>query len=152
MRTILFLVALVAAPAFAQGSIFPSKTTKRLARQLEPGNVSEEVKAFLKASMKDHAKEMKDLSVAVAIVNFADTQRLAQAIANQPRLDPSIGPAAKLPPRYFELQALQKKTAQDLSDVAKGNDMSATLERYSELVEHCMACHAAFKTQVGGTK
>lgn len=147
MRTILLLAALVAVPAFAQGSIFPDKATKKMARQLEASTVSEDVRAFLKLKMKNHAKEMKDLSVAVATVNLEEASQLAQDIANQPRLDPSVGAAVKLPPRFFELQALEKKSAQELAYAAKANEMSGTLEKYGQLVEHCMACHAAFKTK-----
>jgi hypothetical protein len=100
--------------------------------------------------MKNHAKEMKDLSVAVAVVNFVEVQKLAQDIANSPRLDPAVGPSAKLPPRFFELQDLEKKGAQELADAAKAGEMTPTLEKYTQLVEHCMACHAAFKTTVKG--
>ena len=150
MRTLLLLAALVAAPALAQGSIFPDKGTKKAAKLFEAGNVSEEVRAFLQVKMKNHAKEMKDLSVAVSTVNFPDVQRLAQDFANAARLDPSVGPAAKLPPRFFELQDLEKKSAQNLAAAAKAGAMTGTLEKYGQLVEQCMACHAAFKTKVEG--
>ena len=150
MRTILLLAALVAASAFAQGSIFPDKTTKKVAKQFEANSISEDVRAFLQVKMKNHAKEMKDLSVAVAVVNFVDVQKLAQDIANSPRLDPAVGPSAKLPARFFELQDLEKKGAQELADAAKAGEMTPTLEKYTQLVDHCMACHAAFKTAVKG--
>jgi hypothetical protein len=147
MRTLLLLAAL-AAPAFAQGSIFPDKNLKKAAKQLEANSVSQEVRDFLKLKMKAHSKEMQDLSVAVATVRLVDVQRLAQDIANEPRLDPSVGPAVKLPARYFELQDEGKKKAQALADVAKANEMSGTLEKYGQVVENCMACHAAFRAQV----
>lgn len=145
MRTFLVLVAL-AAPAFAQGSIFPDKSTKKAARQLEPGTVSEESRAFLKARMKHHSREIQELSVAVATLRLAEVQRLAQEVANQPRLDAVAGPAAKLPPRFFELQDDLRKNAQALSDAAKGNNEPSVIhEKYSAVVENCMACHSAFK-------
>lgn len=148
MRTTLLLAALVAAPAFAQGSIFPDKNLKKAAKQLEASSVSQEVRDFLKLKMKAHSKEMQELSVAVATVRLTDVQRLAQDIANEPRLDPSVGPAVKLPPRYFELQDEGKKKAQALSEAAKANEMSGTLEKYGQVVENCMACHAAFRAQI----
>lgn len=150
MRTILLLAALVAASALAQGSIFPNKGTKKAAKLLEASTVSEDVRAFLQVKMKNHAKEMKDLSVAVATVNFVEVQQLAQDIANEPRLDPAVGPSAKLPARFFELQDVGKKSAQDLADAAKAGEMSGSLEKYNQVVENCMACHAAFKTTVKG--
>ncbi len=148
MRTSLLLVAALAAPAFAQGSIFPDANTKKAAKQLEWGTVSEESKAFLKSKMKHHGKELKDLSIAVATVRLPEVQRLAQDIANQPRLDATSGPAMKLPPRFFELQDELRKNAQALSDAAKANEMSGTHEKFSLVMENCMSCHAAFKAQV----
>ena len=149
MRTLLLLVAL-AAPAFAQGSIFPDKNLKRAAKQLKADTVSEEARAFLKLKMKNHSKEMQELSVAVATVKLSDVQRLAQDIANEPRLDSSVGPAMKLPARFFELQEELRKQAQALSEAGRANEMSGTLEKYSEVVETCMACHAAFRAQLAG--
>ena len=150
MRTINLVVLLLAAPAFAQGSIFPDKNQKLVARQLEASAITEDVRAFLKLKMKAHAKEMKGLSVAVATVRLGEVQRLAQDIANAARLDANTGSAAKLPPRFFELQEEGKKRAQALADAAKADEMSGTLEKYSAVVENCMACHAAFKAQVQG--
>lgn len=150
MRALL-LLAVFAAPAFAQGSIFPDEATKKAARLLEPGAISEENRDFLRSKMKDHSKEMKDLSVSVATVKLADVQRLAQAMANEPRLDRAVGPAAKLPARFFELQDLLRKTSQELADTAKANDMSATSLKYHQVVELCVSCHASFKAQVQHT-
>ena len=143
MRTLL-LVAALAAPAFAQGSIFPDTNTRNAARQLEPKEVSAEARALLKTKMKNHAKEAQQLSLAVALVRLPEVARLAQDIAVEPRLDPAAGSAAKLPPRFFELQDELRKRATALSEAAKANEMSGTLERYTALVENCMACHAAF--------
>lgn len=145
MRPLLVLIALVAAPAFAQGSIFPTPSTKKAAKQLELANVSEESKTFLRTKMKNHGKELQELALAVATVRLPDVQRLAQDIANQPRLDSSSGPAMKLPARFFELQDDLRKNAQALSDSAKANDASVTHEKFSQVMENCMACHAAFK-------
>ena len=146
MRTLLAILTFVAASAaFAQGSVFPDANTRKAAAQLEPANVSQEARAFLKTKMKNHGKEMKDLSVAVATVNLAQVQKLAQDIANQPRLDSSTGPAAKLPPRFFELQDELRTNAQGLADSAKAGEMSGTHAKFSAVMENCMACHAAFK-------
>lgn len=145
MRTLLLVAALVAAPAFAQGSIFPDAKTKKAAKQLEAAHVSEESRAFLKGKMKNHGKEMQELTIAVATVRLSEVQRLAQEVANQPRLDSTSGPAMKLPPRFFELQDELRKNAQALSDAAKANEMTGTHEKFSAVMENCMACHAAFK-------
>lgn len=131
--------------ALAQGSTAAPKALPEPVKQLEPEVVSAEAKAFLKFKMKNHIKDMKNLSVAMATVKLHEVQRLAQDIANQPRLDPATGPAAKLPPRFFELQDLLKKTAQELADAGKDNQLGTSLEKYQQLVAQCVACHAAFK-------
>lgn len=149
MRTgLLFGLVAVASPVFAQGSIFPDKATKEVMKQFEPESVSSEARAFLKMKMKNHVKDMKDLSVAVATIKLGDVERLAQGIANQPRLDPNVGQATQLPPQFFELQNLLKQTAQELADAGKANDMHASVDKYRELVGQCVACHAAFRAQV----
>jgi len=144
----LFLIAALAVPAFAQGSIFPDKNLKKAARQLEPSTISEDARALLKLKMKSHAKEAEKLSLAVATVRLAEVQRLAKDISLEPRLDPAAGAAVKLPPRFFELQDELKTRATALSDAAGDGQLSGTLERYGQLVENCMACHAAFIHQL----
>lgn len=146
MRALL-LIAALAAPAFAQGSIFPDKNLKKAARQLEASTISEDGRALLKQKMKSHAKEAEKLSVAVATVRLAEVQRLAQDIALEPRLDPAAGAAVKLPPRFFELQDELRKRSEALSEAARANELSGTLEKYGQLVETCTACHAAFVTE-----
>lgn len=142
MRTLILCLAL-AAPAFAQSSIFPSKAQKQMAKRLEPATVTEESRAFLRTKMKAHAKDMKELSLAVATANADDVKRLAKWLADEPRLDPAVGPAAKLPARFFELQEAQKKAATDLSEAAQ--DVDAMQAKFGVLIEQCVACHAAFK-------
>lgn len=144
----LFLIAALAVPAFAQGSIFPDKNLKKAARQLEPSTISQDARALLKLKMKSHAKEAEKLSLAVATVRLAEVQRLAKDISLEPRLDPAAGAAVKLPPRFFELQDELKTRATALSDAAGDGQLSGTLERYGQLVENCMACHAAFIHQL----
>lgn len=144
----LFLIAALAVPAFAQGSIFPDKNLKKAARQLEPSTISEDARALLKLKMKSHAKEAEKLSLAVATVRLAEVQRLAKDISLEPRLDPAAGAAVKLPPRFFELQDELKTRATALSEAAGDGQLSGTLERYGQLVENCMACHAAFIHQL----
>jgi|GEM_PF-4364573 hypothetical protein len=152
MRTLLLLAAVFAAPAFAQGSIFPDKATKDAAKKLEPQVLADETRLFLKGKMKGHNKEMRDLTIAVATAKLSEVQRLAQGLANAPRLDRSMGQSAKLPERFFELQDLLKKTSQELSDAGKANDMNASVEKFQTLITHCVACHASFKAQVQSGK
>ncbi|MFO0593891.1 MAG: hypothetical protein U0228_01265 [Myxococcaceae bacterium] len=150
MRTALLTLLTLAAPALAQESIFPTKSEKDAAKQLEPEVLSNENKAFLKGKMKNHIKDMKDLSIAVATVKLKEVERLAQGIANAPRLDRNMGEASKLPTRFFDLQDELKKKAQTLADAGKANDMNASLAGYQDLISTCVMCHATFKAQIEG--
>jgi hypothetical protein len=149
MRTVL-LLSLLAVPAFAQGSIFPDKATQDAARKLEPDVVSDEARAFLKGKMKGHNKDMRDLSIAVAIAKSSEVQRLAQGLANMPRLDRAAAASVKLPERFFELQDQLRKTAQELSDAGKAEDVKLSVEKYQALVAQCVSCHLSYKAQVQG--
>lgn len=149
MRSFLLVLCVaVSGSALAQGSIFPDQATKDAARKFTAENVSEGSRVFLKSKMKNHIKDMKELSIAVATIRAAEVQRLAQGIANTPRLDKNTGAANQLPDRFFELQEELKKNAQALSDAGKDNNMDGMLTGYQNLVSTCMQCHAAFKAQV----
>lgn len=139
------LVACSAVSAFAQSSIFPSESTRKAARQFEAQTVLEESRAFLKTKMKNHGAELRDLALAVATLRFSEAQRLAQELANQPRLDPTSGPAMKLPTRFFELQDELKKNAQAVADAAKASSVNDTHAAFSRVVDTCMSCHVAFR-------
>lgn len=144
MRTLILLSALVSQAALAQSSIFPTKEELDVARKLDPAAVTVEAKRFLKSKMKGHAKDMKDLTVAVSTVNYAAAARAAQLVANQPRLDPAVGPAASLPQGFFAMQDLLKRSAQGLADSAKEENLDQMVEQYQYVVVVCAACHVAF--------
>lgn len=152
MRSLILIPLVVAAHAFAQGSIFPDKATKDAARKLEPEVVSDEARAFLKGKMKGHNKDMRDLSIAVAIAKTSEVQRLAQGLANMPRLDRTAASGAKLPERFFDLQDQLRKTAQELSDAGKAGDVPLSVEKYQALIAQCVTCHTSYKAQVQTSK
>lgn len=153
MRTLLVSILLVlSSSALADESIFPSKEQLKAAEQLSPGAMSRENRSFLKGKMKHHNKDAKDLAIAVATVNLAEVQRLAQSLANAPRLDRAAGAASQLPDRFFELQDELKTTSQKLADAARATDANAVLGQYKLLVTTCMNCHLSFKAQVEGQK
>lgn len=142
------LIALVvlSLPALAEDA--PVIDPGKVARKLEPETLTEASRVFLKLKMKNHVKDMKELSIAVAIMKMSEVQRLAQGVANAPRLDPAVGPAAQLPNRFFELQNELKKNAQALSDAGKAGDATTVLDEYKTLITTCTTCHLSFKTQV----
>jgi hypothetical protein len=144
MRTLLLLSLSLSSVALAQSSIFPTKQELDAARKLEPDAINDAARRFLKSKMKGHAKDMKDVSVAVATVNFPAVARTAQLIANQPRLDPATGPAASLPQGFFAMQDLLKRSAQGLADSAREENLDQMVEQYQYTVTVCAACHVAF--------
>lgn len=155
MKTLAPLVAVVAlalavtlAPsARAQGSIFPSKQQRTMARHLEPSVVSTEARAFLRGKMKAHRKDLRELSMAVATLNYAEARRFAQGIANQPRLDESVKGADVLPADYFVLQDNLKQLAGELVAVADEQDDQQLVNAYARVVQACASCHHAFVTK-----
>lgn len=146
-RALVVALVVVSLPVAAEEAT-PAVEIGKIPKQLEAEALSEASRAFLKTKMKNHVKDMKELSIAVAIMKMSEVQRLAQGVANAPRLDPAVGPAAQLPTRFFELQNELKKNAQALSDAGKANDSSAALTEYKALITTCTTCHLSFKAQV----
>lgn len=144
-------VALIAAvlplAAHAQGSVFPSKQQREMAKRLSPDEVSGEARAFLKGKMKAHNKDLRELSMAVATLKYAQVKKHARGIANQPRLDPSQGKAAALPSSYFALQDNLKKLAEELVTISDQQDDEELVTAYAHLVQTCASCHHAFVDQ-----
>ncbi len=143
MRTLTLVFLCLSHVSLAQ-SVFPTKTELDLARKLDPAAVSVDAKKFLKSKMKGHAKDMKDLSVAVATVNYAASAKTAQLVATQPRLDPAAGKAVNLPENFFALQDILKRSAQGLADSAKEENFDQVMERYQYVVAVCAVCHVTF--------
>lgn len=137
----------IATDARAQGSIFPSKQERALARHLDPAAVSAEARTFLKGKMKAHGKDLRELSMAVATLNYAEAKRFAQGIANQPRLDPNLPGANTLPADYFALQENLKQLAGELVTIAEQQEDQELVTAYAHLVQTCASCHHAFVAQ-----
>lgn len=152
MRAISLLTALVAVHAFAEDSVFPSKQELKMARMLEPQNVSAEAKSFLKSKMKAHSKDMRDLVLAVATLKYDEAKKFAQGISNAPRLDKTAGAAVQLPDAYFVLQDALKKHAGEVviaSEAKKADDLNLA---FTSMMGTCMSCHNAFLVPLRGAK
>lgn len=146
------LAVTLAPSARAQGNIFPSKQERALARHLDPAAVSTEARAFLKGKMKAHGKDLRELSMAVATLNYVEAKRFAQGIANQPRLDPKTPGANALPADYFALQENLKTLAGELVTIAEQADDQELVTAYAHLVQTCASCHHAFVAQKAAAK
>ena len=146
-RALVIAFVVVSLPVAAEDAV-PEVEIGKIPKQLEAETLTDASRAFLKMKMKNHVKDMKELSIAVAIMKMSEVQRLAQNVANAPRLDPVVGPAAQLPTRFFDLQNELKKNAQALSDAGKANDANTVLAEYKTLITTCTTCHLSFKAQV----
>lgn len=144
LLAVAWLTLVLPLTARAQGSVFPSKQQREMAKRLDPGEVSAEARSFLKGKMRAHGKDVRELSMAVATLKYAQVKKHAQTIANQPRLDPSQGKAAALPASYFALQDSLKKLAEELVTIADEQDGEELVTAYAHLVQTCASCHHAF--------
>lgn len=133
---------------FAQDSIFPSKAEKKAAALLDQEHVTERTRKLLRAKMKNHGNDMKDLTVAVALLRYDAAKAKAQHIANQPRVDRSAEGSSPdgvdLTPAFFALQDELKKNATELAEVAEKKDPRALSASMGKTLDTCIGCHALF--------
>lgn len=140
MRALALLLCLTSVLASAQESVFPSKEEKKMARILEPQVVTVEVKAFLKAKMKLHNKDMRDLVLAVATLKYDEAKRYAQGIANSPRLAEENTPA----PAFKVLQDNLRKDANAVIAACDKKSPEELSTAFDSMIATCMSCHNAY--------
>jgi cytochrome c556 len=140
MRLFVALICLASFVAAAQESVFPSKEEKKMARILEPQEVTTEVKAFLKLKMKLHNKDMRDLVLAVATLKYDEAKRSAQGIANSPRLAEENTPA----PAFKTLQDTLRKDASAVVAACEKKSADELATAFDAMIATCMSCHNAY--------
>lgn len=140
MRLLVVAIIVTSFSALAQESVFPSKEERKMARLLEPQQVTAEVKAFLKLKMKAHNKDMRDLVLAVATLKYDEAKRFAQGIANSPRLADEATPA----PAFKTLQDALKKDATAVVEACEKKDPDALAASFDSMMATCMSCHNAY--------
>ena len=140
MRLFVALICLASLVAAAQESVFPSKEERKMARILEPQEVTTEVKAFLKLKMKLHNKDMRDLVLAVATLKYDEAKRSAQGIANSPRLAEENTPA----PAFKTLQDTLRKDASAVVAACEKKSADELATAFDAMIATCMSCHNAY--------
>lgn len=118
-------------------------------RHLATPPLSNAARAIVRERMASHSKQMTELVWSVVLLDYAESARIATAIATEPRLArPTTGDATELnsalPPRFFELQDQLRDQARELAAAARARDPSATAKRYGGLAETCVRCHDAY--------
>ena len=139
-RLIAVVLCLSSFIAAAQESVFPSREEKKMARILEPQEVTADVKAFLKLKMKAHNKDMRDLVLAVATLKYDEAKRYAQGIANSPRLADENTPA----PAFKTLQDTLKKDATAVVAACEKKSADELATAFDAMIATCMSCHNAY--------
>lgn len=145
---VVFVAVLAASTSFAEESVFPSKAELAMAKQLNPGEISGDVRKFLKSKMKSHGKDVRDLLMSVATLRYAEAKRAAQGLANAPRLDAAAGPSVNVSPGFFALQDQLKRAAGEVVTAAEAQNAEQLEKSFDLVIKTCMGCHNAFTQAV----
>lgn len=148
--TLRLALSLALFSALAHGGEPPTRTSRTVKKGLTaPSYLSPLARQLLKQRMARHGKDMLALMEAVLFLDRPTALRLAQDIAEEPRLTrPIAGGAddmnAALPERFFVLQDELKSRALSLAQAARGTDNVALAGRLGELTQTCVTCHATY--------
>lgn len=112
---------------------------------LAPQNVSERVRRTLQKRMKDHGRAVRDLWLAVALLDYPKVEALARSLENEPRIDAAAGETAGLTEPFFQLQDELRADARELSESARKHDAKGTVEAMGRTAESCVACHILYR-------
>jgi hypothetical protein len=104
---------------------------------------------MLRARMQRHATQADGLLRATLLLDRCTVQRLAQEIAEEPRLSRPSAAApellnTQLPSRFFDLQDQLYDTAKSLANFAAAGDDDAMARTYGQLAGTCVSCHAVY--------
>lgn len=114
-----------------------------------PGYLTPLARGILKRRMGRHGRDMLALTQAVIFLDRETTQRLAQVIAEEPRLTRPIAGGADdlntaLPERFFVLQDELRSRAKALVEVSRTKDDASLAARFGELTQTCVSCHSTY--------
>lgn len=142
------VLALLAPAATRAQDVFPTKKEREMANLLDAEHVTARTRTLLRAKMKSHGADMRDLTLAVALLKYDAARQSAQRIANQPRVDKSAAGSnpdgIDLTPAFFLLQDTLKKNATELAESAEKKDQHALSASMARTLDTCMSCHALF--------
>jgi cytochrome c556 len=111
----------------------------------EPTAISREARRLVRKRMANHGQRMSDLVWAVILLDYAGTERAADAIAKAPRpLEPNRPELVALAQDFFQYQDLLKERAAILAKAAHERDGFAMGAAYQLVVETCVNCHVTY--------
>lgn len=123
----------------------PAATAVRV--HLPSPSMAEEAKRLVYEAMRSHAREMQRLVLAVVLLDYAETARLAQLIGEQPIFVAKTRERlqrAGVPARFFEQAEVLHHRAALLAAAALTEDADAMAPSFGLVTETCVACHRAY--------
>jgi hypothetical protein len=114
-----------------------------------PAQLSPTTRALLHTKMAQHRRDMTDLVMAVILIDYPESARLARSIAEEPRLARPLTKDATelnttLPDRYFQLQDELHERAAHLAEVARARNGAELASAFGQLAETCVSCHRVY--------
>jgi hypothetical protein len=107
------------------------------------------IRETLSASMERHGEELSFLLVSVVLLDYAAAERLAQLIADEPKLgrprpDEKETLNALLPSSFFVHQDELTKRANALALAARAKNDATLGKAFGALAETCVGCHSTY--------
>jgi hypothetical protein len=107
------------------------------------------IRETLSASMERHGEELSFLLVSVVLLDYADAERLAQLIADEPKLgrphpDEKETLNALLPSSFFVHQDRLTDRATALALAAREKNDATLGTAFGALAETCVGCHSTY--------
>jgi hypothetical protein len=107
------------------------------------------IRETLSASMERHGEELSFLLVSVVLLDYAGAERLAQLIADEPKLgrphpDEKETLNALLPSSFFVHQDELTERAKALSLAARDKNDATLGKAFGALAETCVGCHSTY--------
>ena len=112
--------------------------------------VSSELRALLRAEMREIASGMQSMTLALAGADWQVIKTTSDKIRASYILEQKLTAAQrqelerKLPEQFKQLDAAFHQRAEKLAVAAAAHDAELTLFHYTRLMESCTACHTAY--------
>lgn len=101
-----------------------------------------------KESMRDHLVAVRDVVAALARDDLATVGRSASRMASSERMGQMCTHLGAAAPGFSEQALAFHRAADGVVEAAASNDPARVLAALDTTLQHCTACHAAWKQQV----
>jgi hypothetical protein len=108
--------------------------------------------AALRKDMVQHASSMRDLWTAIIRLDRPRVREIALQNASRADGIATSTSATLLPERFQASERELRSLSESLAEVATGEDETALVRSYGQLMEVCVRCHAANQEEAWGTR